>query len=250
MSQSGPLFGFSLRDTVTRLIPGLVFLAPITVGIRITNPTLLPNSTQSYILVALVAYLIGEFVDQIRLGLFRVPLSFRYFVYKETDQLEKMPSWYVRIYEFQERLPDAINFYEEIEGDQRLVNNLELNFRNSIETELGINFVENRPREIYDLLLIYMSGDLTPRLRRMQSVSIFSTNLRIATAMGTIFYTLYLVFNLRNPVAQAVWVTSLVFLLLVTAFWTFLTVAQYHYDELLLKEYYIKQTQSRSADSG
>lgn len=241
MSQAGPFLGFSLRDTLTRLIPGLIFLAPLAIGIAAFMPDLFPNGPLLYILLGLSAYLLGEFIDQLRLGLFRVPLAFRYFVHKETDQIEKMPSWYVRLVEFQEKLPNKLNFYEDIDEDKRLVNNLELAFRRDIESELGVDFVDNRPREIYDLLLIYMDDHHTSRLRRLQSVSIFSSNLRIAAAGTLILYSVYAIFNWGDPFFLSILGVSILITVLVVFFWTALTMAQYQYAELLFKEYYMKR---------
>lgn len=245
MSQSGPIFGFSLRDTLTRLVPGLVFLAPLIIGTAVFLPNVFPNGSILYVLLGLAAYLIGEFIDQFRSGLFRVPMPFRYFVYRETDQMEKMPSWYVRLVKFQEKLPSKINFYEDTPDDNRLTNNLELDFREDIESELGVDFVDNRPREIYDLLLIYMNNLHTPRLRRLQSVSIFSTNLRIAAAGALVVYFLYAVFNWGNPFFLSVFGVSLIITLFVVVFWSLLTMTHYQYSELLFKEYYMKRQDDR-----
>lgn len=170
MSQSGPFLGFSLRDTLTRLVPGLLFLAPVTIGIAIFIPSIVPEGSLFYILFALAAYILGELIDQLRAGLFRVPMSFRYFIYKETDQMGKMPRWYIRIVEFQERLPNRINFYEDRGENEHITDDMQFDFREDIESELGVDFVDTRPRDIYDLLLIYLDDHLTPRLRRMQSV--------------------------------------------------------------------------------
>lgn len=245
MSQSGAFLGFSLRDTLTRLIPGLLFLAPLVIGVAVFLPEVFPDGSILYILLGLSAYLVGELIDQFRAGLYRVPMSFRYFVYKETEQMDKMPNWYVYIIMFQNKLPSKLNFYEEREEDGRLTNDLDMDFRDDFESELGVDFVDNRPREIYDLLLIYMDDFFTPRLRRSQSVSIFSTNLRIAAAGATLVYTLYAIVNWKDPFFWSVWGVSLLFALLVVVFWSLLTMTQYQYTELLFKEYYMKRLQDR-----
>lgn len=245
MSQAGPFLGFPLRDTLTRLVPGLIFLAPLVIGTALYVPSIMPSGSLLYVLLGLSAYLVGEFIDQLRLGLFRVPLNFRYFVYKETDRLGKMPNWYVRLVTLQERLPKGIYFYKDIDEDRRLTNELDLDFRKDIESELGIDFIDNRPREIYDLLLIYMNDYHTPRLRRMQSISIFSTNLRVATAGALFISTLFAVANWRNPFYWSIWGVSILIALGVIAIWFFLTITKYQYDELLFKEYYMKRLDDR-----
>lgn len=246
MAQGGPFLGFSLRDTLTRLIPGLIFLSPLVIATAAFIPTLFPNGSIFFILLALAAYLIGEFIDQLRSGLFRVPMSFRYFIYRETDQVEKMPFWYVSLAEFQEKLPDKINFYEDRDDSERLANNLELDFRKDIEAELGVDFVDNRPREIYDLFLIYMEGHLTPRLRRFQSISMFATNLRLAAGGALLLYTPYAIANWGDPFFLSVWAISVLIILFVILFWSFFTTMHYQYDELLLKEYYMKRRQEQN----
>jgi len=245
MSQNGPVLGFSLRDTLTRIIPGLLFLAPLLVGVALFVPSLLPKRSVFYILLGLCAYLVGEFIDQIRSGLFRVPNNFRYFVYKETNQLGKMSRWYIWIISLQKKLPNKIKIYEDRIEDERLINNLDLDFREDIESELGVDFAEDRPREIYDLLLIYMSEHFTPRLRRLQSVSMFSTNLRIAAGGALVIYSLYALANWRDPFFWSIWGISIVISFLVIAFWSLLTMTHYQYDELLMKEYYVKRLQDK-----
>ncbi|WP_206750758.1 hypothetical protein, partial [Halorubrum sp. SP3] len=68
-----------------------------------------------------------------------------------------MPSWYIKLIEWQQKLPRKLNFYEDRDESERLTNNMNLDFRKDLESELGVDFIEDRPREIYDLLLIYMS---------------------------------------------------------------------------------------------
>ncbi|WP_151145795.1 hypothetical protein [Haloarcula sp. CBA1131] len=247
MSQTGPFFGFSLRDTLTRLIPGLLFLSPLIISLTVFMPSLLPEGSLRYIILGLFAYLIGEFIDQLRLGLFRVPQSFRYFVYKETQQLEKMPIWFIYAINVQEYFPNRLNFYEEFDEDKLLTNNLELDFREDLETELGVDFDNDRPKKIYDLLLIYMDGHFTPRLRRLQSVSIFSTNLRISVAGILLISVLYMIGNWGSPFFSFVLGFSAVLAVVVIMFWSVLTMTQQQYSELLFKEYYMKRFQDQES---
>ncbi len=172
-------------------------------------------------------------------------MSFRYFIYRETDQLEKMPRWYEILIKIQEKLPSQINFYEDRAEGRRLTNNLELDFREDMESELRIDFVDNRPREIYDLLLIYLDDYLTPRLRRLQSVSIFATNLRLAAGGSLFVSTLYALSNWNDPFFFSVWAVSILVGFLVIIFWSFLTMTHYQYNELLLKEYYMKRLEDK-----
>ncbi|WP_152420874.1 hypothetical protein [Halorubrum coriense] len=244
MSQSTAFLGFSLRDTLTRLIPGLALIAPTAVGVSLTTPELLSTNTPSFLILAFVGYLTGEFVDQFRSGIFRVPQNFRYIIYKETDELEKMPAFYTHIIKLQKKLPSRLKFYEEPDGHERLTNNLDLDFRESMERELNVDFKENNPRQIYDLLLIYMHEDLTPRLRRMQSISIFSANLRLATIFGFAIYTFYYLGNRGSEIIWIVWFVSGIIAVIVFITWSVLDITHHQYIELLVKEYYMKQISS------
>lgn len=217
MSQTSPFLGFSLRDTLTRLVPGLVFLTPLIVGFSVFTPDILPSESVLFILLGLSGYVIGEFIDQLRSGLFRVPFSFRYFVYRETDQIEKMPGWYIKLIEWQQRLPNGLYFYEDRSDEARLTNNMDLNFREDIESELGVDFLQNRPREIYDLLLIYMEDSQTHRLRRFQSVSMFSSNIRIAAVGGLLPYSAFAVANWPDPFFAFMLLVSGIIAILVVA---------------------------------
>jgi len=241
MTQSGPVFGFSLRDTLTRLIPGFALLLPILVPALVFYPDSVPDTMPFYVGVALVAYLSGEFIDQLRLGLFRVPMNFRYFLYRETNDLRNMPTWWVKVFEVQTYLPNWLRIYHERAEEDRLVSDLDLNFRDDMESELGIGFEENRPREIYDLLLIYMEPHVSSRLRRLQSISEFSANLRLAVLIGALIYTLYALSNWGDLFFFMSLLLSLTSVAFLFGFWWLLTLAHAQYDELLLKEYYLKR---------
>lgn len=246
MAQSRPFLGFTLRDTLTRLVPGIVVLTPLLIGLILFSPNKLPNGPIFLALLGLSAFLIGEVIDQFRSGLFRVPMTFRYFVYRETDEIDNMSKWYQWLVQIQEKLPEKIYFYEDRDEADRLTSNLDLNFREDIESELGVDFEENRPREIYDLFLIYMEPYQTPRLRRMQSVSMFSTNLRIATAGALIIYTLYWILNWKQPFFILVWITSLLIGFFTLISWSIQTLTKYQHDEMLFKEYYMKRQKDRN----
>ena len=156
-----PFLGFSLRDTLTRLIPGLLFLTPVLIVALVLMSNTIPESTVFLLLLGLSAYLVGEFIDQLRTGLFRVPMGFRYFVYKETGDMGNMPIHYRYIIKIQKRLPEGLNFYVDYNEERRLANEFDFEFREDIETKLCVDFDDNRPREIYDLLLIYMEDSFT-----------------------------------------------------------------------------------------
>jgi len=170
-------------------------------------------------------------------------MNFRYFVYRETGDLHNMPVWWVKIFEGQKHLPDWLQIYRERPEKDRLVNDLDIDFRDDMESQLGIDFEENRPREIYDLLLIYMEPDVTPRLRRLQSISEFSTNLRLAVFVGAFLYIIYGIANWGDLFFWTVLMISLASVMFVFAFWWFLTLTHAQYDELLLKEYYMQRLQ-------
>jgi len=240
-----PFLGFSLRDTLTRLIPGLLFLTPVLIVALVLMSNTIPESTIFLVLLGLSAYLVGEFIDQLRTGLFRVPMGFRYFVYKETNDMSNMPIHYRYIINIQQKLPEGLDFYLDYNEEQRLANEFDFEFREDIETKLGVDFNDNRPREIYDLLLIYMEGSFTRRLRRLQSMSRFGSNIRIASVGSLFFMSIYLIPFRHSIFAKLAWFTAFVVAVTVLSLGSFFTLFQQHYDELLMKEYYMKRIQEK-----
>ncbi len=241
MSAGAPIPSLSLRDTLTRVIPGVVVLSPLLISANMTAPSVVPSGTPFYIIVALLSYLIGEIIDQFRAGLFRVPMTFRYFIYKQSGQIEKMPRRYRWIIDKQELLPERLHIYEEIPTEELLPSHLDLDFREDMESELGVDFDENRPRDIYDLLLVYMDSHFTARIRRQQSLAIFSSNLRMSSGLAGIFYLYYVVMDFGSLLSIISGVILLAIVLIMAAGWPVLTMAQYQYGELLMKEYYGKR---------
>jgi hypothetical protein len=207
----------------------------------------IPESTIFLVLLGLSAYLVGEFIDQLRTGLFRVPMGFRYFVYKETNDMSNMPIHYRYIINTQQKLPEGLDFYLDYNEEQRLANEFDFEFREDIETKLGVDFNDNRPREIYDLLLIYMEGSFTRRLRRLQSMSRFGSNIRIASVGSLFFMSIYLIPFRHSIFAKLAWFTAFVVAVTVLSLGSFFTLFQQHYDELLMKEYYMKRVQEKES---
>lgn len=233
--------GFTLHDLTTRVVPGLAAMTPTLIGAILVYPGLLPLNSFVVLMVGLLAYLIGEFFNLLRSGLLRVPMNFRYFVYRETGSLNKMPWHFQKLTSIQSKLPTWFNFYVDIDEKERLTNDLDLDFREDMEEQLGIDFNENRPREVYDSLMIYMDPILTSRTRRFQSLSIFAINLQVSVVFVTAIYGLVFLTDVSNFARLIPLLVSLALLVITIVCRPILAVPQYHYIELLVKEYYMKR---------
>lgn len=240
MSNQSVVGGFSLRDLLTRVIPGLVVIGPFVLGANIALSEIIPTFTGYVILIGLVSYLIGEIIEQYRAGVFRVPLPFRYFIFKETGDIDIMPLRYRKAVKVQKNLPGWLNIYEHTKEESRLTNQFDFDFRKSMESKYGLDFKKNRPREIYDALLIDLGPDLTMRTQRSHSLAMFNTNLKIAVFLAGFIYIGVFIFGDLTPLMAFSILSFVLIGVLVIILTLFLDSSQHLYIELLLKEYYMK----------
>ncbi len=243
MSTGTPIPSLSFRDTLTRVIPGSVVVsAPIVVAM-FTAPHLLPSEPIHYIVLALISYLIGEIIDQIRSGLFRVPNRFRWFIYDHTRDIQDIPRWYRNRVKYQNYLPDIfhIDIDDELEMQGTVSYELDLDFHEDMESELGVDFDHNSPRDIYDMLLIYMDPHFTRRIRRQQSLAIFASNFRLSALGATLVYLYYAIVNIGSLISYiSIGMVVLIIIILLSG-WSVLNMTQHQYGELLMKEYYAER---------
>lgn len=244
MSVKSAPIGFSLHDFLTRIIPGTVILAPALTGLYVYYPSLFSNIGLIVVLTTLIAFLLGELTEQLRTGLLRVPFPFRYLIYNETGDLSKMPLWYRKESKIQPWLPKRLQ-RKEPSGDDYLPAHLNLDFRSQMENEFDVDFKVDRPRDIYDLLILSLEPNLSARTRRHQSLFAFTKNLQIATVVAIVLYVAEFLVDTQNGVFQIAILALIIVLTFILVFISFLKASAHIYFELLIKEYYLKHKQSK-----
>lgn len=243
MSTRSTPVGFSLHDFLTRIIPGSVILAPALTGLYVFFPNFFSNVSLIVVLIAIMSFLCGELIEQLRIGLFRVPMPFRYLIYNQTGDISKMPFWYQKEKQLQKWFPERLH-REEPKGEDYLPDYLNMDFRSQIENEFDIDFVSHSPRDIYDLLILSLEPNFSSRTRRHQSLYAFSKNLQIATAIAIFLYLGEFLLNMQNEIIQIAIISLIGVLTLIFVSISFLIATPHLYVELLLKEYYLKSKQS------
>lgn len=111
-----------------------------------------------------------------------------------------------------------------------------------MESTLGVDFEKDRPREIYDALLIYLDSTLSNRTMRLQSLHVFAGNLKIVAVVSPILYGLISVYNWFEPIFTTMLFASIAASTFCLLFIAALSASEGLYLELLLKEYWLKQT--------
>lgn len=239
MSTTQTPVGFNLEAFLTRVVPGLVFISPILLDAWIDSPIDINNSSISLLIIALVAMVFGELIEQMRAGLFRVPIPFSYHIYNHTEDDSHLPIRHEYLIKINKRLPDRFKIGDFPDKEYRLENRLQFNFQEEIEEELDLDPNSALPRDFYDGLLLYIGDEFSTQTKKHQQTYIFGQNLKLATAFSLIFYFWLILLKLPNPIVVlyiAAVVVLLTFVFLVTRF---MMRSPNLYVEMLFKEFYM-----------
>lgn len=252
--------GFALHDLLTRLIPGAVLVAPLITAFLLLSQEMYQITSVALILIALASYLLGEIIEHLRSGWFRVPTPFLNYYYELTGNLQKMPWWYRKTIHIDERTPGWFPkfwfhpdeksypkfwFHSDVKSD--LPTRLDFNFQSSMESRYDIELQNVTPRDVYDLLLLDLEAGMSRRTRRHQSLYQFSRNLLIACALSL---TLYIVefFAFRSVFLFIALVALILLLCIIILISRILKLVPYFYVEMLFKEYYIQEQNRTTAN--
>lgn len=151
-----------------------------------------------------------------------------------------MPWWFKYEIKARKSLP-VLKPQEQIDQKAYLQDELNLNFRSNMEDDFDVDFESNRPRDIYDFLILSMEPSLSPRTRRHKSLYAFSNNLQIATAIAIFLYLGEFALNANNGVIMIGTLTLFGITILILVFTSFLSAVSHTYFESLLKEYYVRK---------
>lgn len=239
VSQSSP-GGFSLADLLTRVLPGSVFIFPALISILILEPNLVTDPSILLVVIAILSFLFGELIDQFRKALFRVPAPFAFYLYHETDDMEKLGPIYGILISLDNSLPKQFpKFFDKRKEENRLVNRLPMDFRKRIENDYSLNFDSNSSRDIYDCIVIDMESEFSDRTFRQRTIYIFSQNLQISTVVAAFIYTSFLISYPSNNLVLFSTVILYVSIAIIFFLSAFMGASSAMYVELLMKEIYV-----------
>lgn len=233
--------GFSLEAFLTRIIPGFVFLFPFFIDIIVRGGNI---STLSYIellVVTLIGLLVGELVEHIRSSALRTPIPLSYYFYKETGDIYQLPYIYRWLIKIDRKLPNRISLLKDVPEDTDLNTRLRFNFLDEMEDSFQLNREVATSRDFFDLLLLYISDDISDRTLYYSQIYQFHQNIKISMIVAGFFTIYFATMNYSNFISW-IYVFSYLILLAILFFVTRFTSSSANmYMELLEKEFYKKK---------
>ena len=190
-------------------------------------------------MIVISSFILGEVTELIRTSLFRVPGPFHYFIYHYTDDQSKLTKYYRINLHINEKLPHLLSekFFDHNETEY-LPERLNFDFRLSMEGKFNVDFDTDEPRDIYDMLILYLEPNMSPRTQRHQSLYAFFLNLWIAFVISAAVYMVEVAYQPSNStLVLSTLSLSIIFVVLVIIS-LILIITPHVYFESLLKEYY------------
>ena len=178
--------GFGIIDFITRVVPGasliislMVIISPGSIETNISNFQLL--------LFVLASFLIGEFVNSLRLIIYPVPRTFLRLI-NEQNGRETQESMVDRIRKWLGLSPGKSDLFTHTQEEfwERLCNEFEFE-----------GFVHGR--DIYYIFLDRVESHFSRRMRRLQAIYHFAVNMSLV-AFFSLFYALYEIIILSGDV--------------------------------------------------
>ncbi|WP_440769918.1 hypothetical protein [Natronorubrum sp. DTA28] len=232
--------GFSFEAFLTRVVPGLVLMSPVLLALFLTSPIEINPSNTNLLLVSLMALIFGELIEQLRSGLFRVPLPFTHSIYTATGDESHLPTWYQYLKKIDERFPDIVGSIKESNDEDLLGERFNFDLQNEMEEKFELNPDSALPRDFYDSLLLYLGDDLSSRTRNYFNLYVFNTNLKVATILSLPLYTYYIGIQYPDTEMWMFIISATILLTIVFLITQFLKASPYLYVEMLFKEFYMR----------
>jgi hypothetical protein len=234
--------GFSLESLLTRVLPGFVFLLPILIEVYLVSGVKFGFSSINIVIFTIIAVIIGEFIDHWGSGLFRVPLPFRYTIYKSTGDVRHLPGWYRYVMSIDEWLPDRLSLVRDLDGQYSLEERLGFDFIRYIENELNLDTKTASARDLYDAVILYIDRDMSTRTKQYRTAYHFDLNFKISVFASALWYLYFASISYPDPI----WVLYIIILFMTSAIALglimFLSASSNLYVEMLIKEIYIDQS--------
>lgn len=247
MSVSGP--GISLSDVLTRIIPGAVLVGPAIIAFSVAEPQYFQNP----VIVAggslTLAFLSGEFIESLRSRLLPVPWPLRSALQRITEGdrqfrggfQEKLERWDSRLEDWLFEV--GIGKYllrEHSEEWIRLEERLNLDFKESLESDLGVELEVATCADIYDLMVHELEPEFSRNTERKRNLYIFNNNLKIVAVLSAVFYTILFYKEGQEAIYAVAAVASLLFLSYSVAVIFLFDSAAEEYSAHLLKQYHLR----------
>lgn len=258
---------FRVYDIVTRIVPGST-LVVLWVEIITSYPSSeleysavahMMSSTSALLIYLGIGLVFGEIIQTSRNWLHPVPYPFRRLLYHQSGDrlfLAKHDRWRLGIWDslssgltrrvtvpIASRSPTS--FFEVPDG---ISTKAKMGLWSDFKARFGLNDDFNDARDVYSLMLAYMSPKMTSDLERYRAVVDFISNLLIVT----LILTYSAVFQITNTDISGVTIAALfvVFLMSVPMLLSFFGFLEREYINRLLLEYLLARKEEQVQYSG
>lgn len=240
MSATRTPIGFSLDALLTRVIPGLIVIFPWAIDLWLIAPELYEDTTTVLFAIAMGALVIGELVEHVRSGLFRVPLPFAYAMYKETGDESDLPGLFRYRLKLDRLLPSRFSLVTDFPEDVRLDSRLDHNFFKEMEEAFDLDSSRARSRDFFDTLVLYIGNEQSERTRRYRNMYIFTQNLKMSSLVSIIVFLYFIVLRYPDASYLVLGIPAIGLMVVSLVLWGFLGASPNLYMEMLEKEFYVK----------
>lgn len=238
MPAGGTPTGFDISDFLTRVIPGgILVFSMVFPAVSVDSFQIESISGSSIIILAIVSFVFGEFVNTFRISMLDVPNYFRRVLYTENEDeiyLSKTDSLFRKVDS------DSVKGYSLFEhSDVSITSTLRGRFDLDGDFDGAHNF--------YTLLTSDLSSEKSQETSRLENIYIFYENVKISFLLSILFYILYIGLILAGLIERtqlqttlgilAVYIIFSLFYLLILLF-KLVAPADRVYIESLLSDYF------------
>ncbi|WP_247729485.1 hypothetical protein [Halovivax limisalsi] len=214
---------------------------PFLINLHLDSYFAISSGTTFLLGVALTTLVIGEVINHLRSGLFRVPLPFSYFFYNATGEISKLPKWFRIIIKIDERLPDKFSIFNDAPEGTTLETRFQFDFLDSMNNNFQLDPERALPRDYYDCLLLTLAESKSPRTEKFRELWAFRQNIRIALMISLFFYIWYIGMEFPDATAVILLLAAGLTILLVVVIDQMLSGTPHLFVEMIFKEYYMDQ---------
>lgn len=225
---------------MTRVIPGLVVLSPILFELYLYQSTVIDDIGVGLLLLAIAALIVGELIDHLRSGIYRVPLPFSYAIYQETNDKSHLPTWYRKVESIDRWLPNQISLIHEVDENNSLKARLNFDFLDELLQRYELNQDLASPRDYFDILTLSLNDDISPLTVKFKNSFIFNQNFKISSFFAGIILVYLLIISVNEPIMPIYFLLIILLFMFTYAITTILNDSSHMYAEMLIKEFYIK----------
>lgn len=184
---------FDISDFLTRVIPGSVLGFSVAVLVISENFPVVESLSSGWLLLfIIISFIIGEFINTLRVSMLDVPNYFQRILYHEDENEDYLGIVDSILLEYD---PDSVCTYSLFEhSDTDIIPELRSRFNLDSDFDGAHNF--------YSLLTSDLSTEKSQKTSRLESIYIFYENMKLSIALSIGWYILYAILILFDIINQ------------------------------------------------